>query len=116
MKTNFFLTFLSVVLASLVGYLVYNVASGKENDMLCGIFSFICFAATLVPVMGLQFESNGVGVNIRVFSVLFFVLFCVSHFCFAGFGIKMPTYVLVNGILLVVFMAILYKMMGIKSV
>lgn len=116
MKANIFLTLISIVLATLVGYLAYNVASGDENDMICGIGSGICFAATLIPTMGIQYESGRLGTNIRVFSALFFIFFAVSHFCFAGFGVKMPYYAIVNGIMLMIFLAIIYKMQSVKDV
>lgn len=115
MKANIFLTLISIVLATLVGYLAYNVACGDENDMVCGIGSGICFAATLIPTMGIQYESGRLGTNIRVFSALFFIFFAVSHFCFAGFGVKMPYYAIVNGIMLMIFLAIIYKMQGVKD-
>ena len=34
MKANLFLTFISVMLAALLGYLAFNVANGEENDVL----------------------------------------------------------------------------------
>lgn len=104
------------MLSTLVGYLAYNVASGEENDMECGIGSGICFAATLIPTMGIQYESGRLGTNIRVFSALFFILFAISHFCFAGFGVKMPYYIIVNGIMLMIYLAIFYKMQSVKDV
>ena len=104
------------MVAALVGYLAYNVASGDENDMVCGIGSGICFAATLIPTMGIQYESGRLGTNIRVFSALFFILFAISHFCFAGFGVKMSYYIIVNGIMLMIYLAIFYKMQSVKDV
>lgn len=104
------------MLATLVGYLAYNVASGEENDMVFGIGSGICFAATLIPIMGLQYESGRLGTNIRVFSALFFIVFAISHFCFAGFGVKMPYYIIVNGIMLMIYLAIFYKMQGVTDI
>lgn len=58
MKANLFLTFISVMLAALLGYLAFNVANGEDNDVICGIGSCICFAVTLIPTMGLQYESK----------------------------------------------------------
>lgn len=104
------------MLAALVGYLAYNVASGDENDMVCGIGSGICFAATLIPTMGLQYKSDRLGINIRVLSSIFFIIFAISHFCFAGFGVKMPYYIIVNGIILMIYLAILYKMQGVEDI
>lgn len=116
MKVNIFLTLISIALAALVGYLAFNIAEGKENDTVCGIGSTVCFVSTLIPVMGLQYESGRLGVNIRVLSVLFFVGFLISHFCFAGFGVKMPYYIIINGILLIIYLAIFYKIQGIKDI
>lgn len=116
MKANLFLTFISIMLATLVGYLAYNVASGDEHDIVCGMSSSLCFAATIIPTIGLQYESGKLGANIRLFSFLFFIVFAASHFCFAGFGVKMPYYIIVNGIILLIYLAIFYKMQGIKDI
>ncbi len=104
------------MLAALVGYLAFNVASGDENAAICGVGSGICFAATLVPVIGLQYESAKLGVNIRVFSSIFLIIFVISHFCFAAYAVKMPYYIIVNGIMLMIYLVIFYKMQGVKNV
>lgn len=116
MKVNIFLTTLSVMLALLIGYLAFNIAEGKENDILCGIGSFICLTATLVPIIGLRYESSRLGTNIRVFSSLFFLIFLISNCCFAGFGINLPYYIITHGILLIIFLALLYELQNIKSI
>lgn len=116
MKANIFLTLISIMLAMLLGYFAYNVASGDENDIVCGIGSSICFAATLIPTMGIQYESGRLGTNIRMFSALFFIVFAISHFSYAGFGVKMPYYIIVNGIMLMIYLAIFYKMQSVKDV
>lgn len=116
MKANVFLTLMSVLLALLIGYLVYNIAEGKNNDALCGVGTTICLIATLIPTIGLQYESGRLGTNIRLFSALFFVIFLISNFCFAGFGINAPYYIITNGIMLVIFWAIFYKMQKNKSI
>lgn len=110
MKANMFLTFVAVLLALLIGYYAYYVARGDKNDVICGIFSSLCFIGTLVPAIGLQYSNGRLGANIRVCSVLFFVVFLVSHFCFAAFGVGMPHYIIVNGAMLLIYLAILYRM------
>ena len=109
MKANIFLTLISLSLAGLIGYWVFSNAEGKEQDMLCGICSTVCFLATLIPSICLRYESDRIGTNIRVLSGLFFIAFLASHFYFANYGIKMPLYVILNGILLVVYLGIFYK-------
>lgn len=116
MKANVFMTVIAVLLGALLGYWAYDVAEGEPNDVMCGIATAVCLAATLIPTMGLRYGSRRMGVNIRLVSAMFFVLFLVSHFLFAAFGVRMPYYLLVNGLLLLVYLAVFYKMQGIKDV
>lgn len=116
MKANVIMTIVGLALACLIGYLVFNVAAGDPNEALCGVVSTVCFLATLIPMMGIKYESARLATNIRVFSALFFVIFLISHFCFAGFGIKVPYYVVVNGILLLIYLAAFYKMQSVRDI
>lgn len=116
MKVNVFLTVIAVLMAILAGYFAFSVAEGDKNDVVCGVCSSVCFIGTLVPLVGLQYADSRLSVNIRTCSALFFAVFLISHFCFAGFGVKMPYYIIVNGVMLLIFSAILYKMAGIKNV
>jgi hypothetical protein len=110
MKVNVFLTLICVLLALLLGYWAFNIAKGQENDKICGICSVVCFAGTLIPMIGLKHESSRIDANIRVLSLVFFILFAISHFCFANFGVRMPYYVIVNSIALLVYIAIAYSL------
>lgn len=116
MKANIILTMISILLALLIGFLAFNIAEGKENDVLCGIGTFLCISATLVPTIGLQYASSRLGTNIRVFSSLFFFIFLISNFCFAILGINTSYYIITNGIMLIIFLAILYKLHNNKSI
>jgi hypothetical protein len=109
MRANIFLTIISLILAGLIGYWVFSNAKGQEQDTLCGICSSVCFLATLIPAIGIRYESERIGTNIRVLSGMFFVAFLVSHFYFANYGIKMPLYVILNGILLLIYLGVFYK-------
>lgn len=116
MKVNVFLTVIAVLAGALMGYFAFYVAEGAPNDVLCGIFSSVCFVGTLVPAIGLSYSSERLGANTRILSVLFLIVFMVSHFCFAGCGVKMPYYLIVNGLLLLIYLALIYKMQGLKDV
>lgn len=116
MKVNVILSIIAVLIAVLLGYWAYSIAADDVNALICGIGSGICFIVTLLPALGIQYSSKQLGVNIKVLSWLFFLTFVVSHFCFASFGVKMPSYIIVNGILLAIFGAAFYNMKGIKDV
>ena len=115
MKVNIFLFVISIALAALIGYWVYIVAEGKESDIVCGIGSGLCFAVTMIS-FGLQFEDVRIGVNVRILSALFFILFLVSNFCFAKYGIDLPYYIIITGIVILIFMGLIYKIQGTKDV
>ncbi len=117
MKVNIFLTIIGLLLASLIAYLNFSIAEGKQNDSLCGFVSAVCYIATLVSTLGIQItESPRQTVNLRVMSVLFFVIFAIVNFCFAIFGIVQPYYFLINGILLLIFVLLTYKLSKITNV
>lgn len=115
MKVNTFLTIISLLLTGLLSYLVYSVVEGQDNDVICGTGSAVCIAFTLLPMIGLRYKSTMIGTNVRVLSVLFFLLFIVSHAIFIHYGICMPYYIIFNGILLAIFLAIFYKMVNIND-
>lgn len=115
MKPNIILLLISICLAALLGYLAYAVADPDAHSVLCGIASGVCFAGVLVPLMGMNYDDGRLATNLRTFAGLFFVVFLVCHFCFAAFGVAMPYYPVVSGILLLIFLAVFYKMAGIKE-
>lgn len=115
-RANLFMSSLAILLSIILGYSTYCVAKGDENDIVCLFVSTICLLATLIPIMGFQYSSTRLGVNIRILCIIFFILFMAINFAFAGLGISMPAYVIINGILLVIYLAILYKINSINNV
>ncbi len=116
MKPNIFLILMAVILSLLMGYLIYHIAQGKENDALCGITSLICLVSTSIPLLGLQFDSVRLGVNLKVISAITFILFLIENILFAASAISMPYYIILNGLILVVFLTIFYKLSKIRNI
>lgn len=108
MKVNFFYLCIGTLIALLLAYWVFNVAEGDENDKISGICSAVCFLGTLIPLFSIDHKAPRIGVNLRVLSAVFFLLFLISHFCFAAFGVSMPYYGIVNALMLLLFIAIYY--------
>lgn len=116
MKCNVFPAIIAVVIACLLAYLAYTIAEGNENDAMCGIVSFACFASTLVPALALRTESSRLNVNIRIAAVTFFFAVFASNVAFAATAIAMPYYIIVHGLLLTIFAATMYKFFNIKDI
>ena len=108
MKVNIFYLCIGFAIALLLAYWVFSVAEGDKNDTISGVCSAICFLGTLIPLFGIGHRSSRIAVNLRLLSAAFFVLFVISQFCFAAFGIRMPYYVIVNALALLLFIAIYY--------
>ena len=116
MKVKPIPSLIAFALACLIGYLAYVIAGTDENNVMCGICSTVCFAVSLVCMMGVSHESDRMSVNIRMVCGVFFFIFLVSNFAFAVFGVAMPFYLIINAILLLVFLAMFYKFASIKDV
>lgn len=116
MKVNPVLCALVVIVAALLGYAVYAVAGIDPKAVIAGVFSAICFMTTLVPAFGLKYQTGALSVNLRALSIAAFMVMLTSHFTFAAITVKMPYYIIVNGILLCVFLAIIYSIASVKDV
>ena len=115
MKVNPVLCTLAVVVAALLGYTVYAVAGIDPNAVVAGIFSTICFIATLAPAFGFKYGTQSMSVNLRVLSLVAFVVVLISHFAFAAIWIKMPYYFIVNGLILCIYIGIAYSINSTKQ-
>ncbi len=113
---NVILSLLAVLFSALLGFWVYSVAKGDDNDLMAGIVSFVCFMVVLIPLMGVHYSTSRLGVNIRVLSIIAFIIFIAVNFIYAACGVSVPSYVIVNGILLIIYLAVFYKMNGIDSI
>lgn len=116
MKINVFLTTLSLLFALLVGYFAYTIAQGKDNDLLYGAGTAISFAATIIPAIAMQFGSARLGTNIKVFASLSCFLSVIVNLSLAGFGVTLHCYIITDGILLILYLVLLYNMMKVTSV
>ncbi len=110
------MSLLAILLSALLGFWVYSVARGGDNDIMAGIVSFVCFVAVLIPIMGMCYSTSRLGVNIRILSIIAFILFTAVNFIYAAYGVSVPSYIILNGIILIIYLAIFYKMNGIDSI
>ena len=115
MKVNIVLCVITVVVSVLLGYAVYSIACIDPNALLVGIFSTICFILTLIPAFGLEYNTGALSVNLRVFSTIAFVVMLISHFAFAAIWIKMPYYIIINGIVLCIYFGTAYSLNSTKQ-
>ena len=109
MRWNIFLTIICILLSALDAYWIYNLAAEHEYVLAITIESGICFATSLVPLIALDYQASRVGINIRVASGLCFVVFQIIHIVFTIAKLELPYFITINGALLLLFVAFLYK-------
>jgi len=108
MKINFVMLLIAFAIAVLIGFGFY---SGNKDEtyvwlisMASGIFGFI----TLSGILAVTFEGRGSTGNVRVISILFFIASLISNFIFTFFSLTFTTYIIVNGILFLIYILIGY--------
>ena len=114
MKLNFVPSFLAVIISALLGYAVYFVADIDPNATIAGVVSTVCFIVTLILAIGVGYDDGKMSVNIRILSLSAFTVMLISHFAFAATIVKMPYYLIVNGLILCVYLCIAYYVNSLK--
>jgi hypothetical protein len=108
MKINFVQTIIAIAVSLLIAYGLYSFHS-SENKILLSAGSFVFLATALVMTIGASFELPRTTTNIKVVSGIFFVIALISNLIFTFINFSVPSYVIINGILLLVFILIAYS-------
>ena len=108
MKINFVQTIIAIALSLLISYGLYSFHN-SENKMLLSVGSFVFLALTLIITIGASFELPRTTTNVKVVSGVFFAVALISNLIFTFIKFSVPSYVIINGILLLVFILIAYS-------
>ncbi len=113
MKINFVQTIIAIALSLLISYGLYSFHN-SENKMLLSAGSFVFLALTLIITIGASFELPRTTTNVKVVSGIFFAVALISNLIFTFIKFSVPSYVIINGILLLVFILIAYSINRVK--
>jgi len=118
MRISYFYLLLSVIAMAIIGYLAYYIAhtNNDNNDIVVGIGTAISVISTLGAGISFSLESSTVNVNMKVLCLVSFVLLMIVNFCYAGFGVSMPYYIIAIGLLLTVFIGVFKKIADINDI
>ena len=103
MKFNVFLSVIAVLIAGLIGYGFYAANSGEGFVWLITFGSGICMALSLIGILTVSTKGRAGGINIKALSSIFFVVFLISNLVFTFTTIKLAPYIIINGILLLIY-------------
>lgn len=114
MKFNFIQTFIAIVISLLISYGLYSFNDG-ENKLLLTLGSFAFLAITLISIIGVDYKYSRRTTNIRVVSIIFFVIALISNLIFSFLNFNVPSYIIINGVLFMLFILILYSINKVKQ-
>ena len=109
MKLNVVKTIIAIAVSVLIAYGLYSFHD-SENKVLLSLGSFVFLGMTLVITIGVNFEQPRTTTNIRVVSGIFFTIALISNLIFSSFTFSIPSYIITNGILLLIFVLTTYSL------
>lgn len=108
MKIKIIPSIISALIAALSGYAIFTYAVVENNNLL-GVGSAITMTLTLLGVFGFSLERKRKAINIHIVSGIFNALFLIISIVFAFLhNFSGPTYLIINGILLLIWLLITY--------
>jgi hypothetical protein len=110
MKVNLVFLLISLAIAVLAGYGFFSWNSGEALQLLITIGAGLTVFITIGGIIAIK-SAGGRGSigNIRALSIVFLIIFVVSNVIFSFITLITPTsYIVINGILLIVYMLITY--------
>lgn len=114
MKINIVQTIIAISVSLLITYGLYSFHD-SENKLLLTAGSFVFLATALVMTIGASFELPRTTSNIRIVSGIFFAIALFTNLTFTFIKFSGASYVIINGILLLVFMLIAYSISNAKQ-
>lgn len=114
MRINLIKLIIAVFISILICYGFYSFAH-SEDIMLLTIGSFITLSGTMTVTIGIGFGDRRNGINIRLVSGIFFVSFLISGVIFSCFEFSNPLYVIVTGLLLLIYILITYSIYKVRE-
>ena len=111
MKFDIFLTCIAIAAGFLLAYLIFLIGDGLTGSVLTfAIAGGICSASSLVGMLALKFDDSRVKANFRVLCALFLVVFLILSVIFAVFDWNAKVYLVISGIILLIYFLSVYKM------
>lgn len=108
MKINPFMTIISLLLAALVAYALYVYCKSEELRWMITILGGICIFLTWAGTLAVSLPDRGRNVNFKVLGSLVAVAMTGLQIFFAFSAVTMPTYILITGVVTLIWLAIAY--------
>ena len=104
MKVNLVNSLIAAAFAGLLAYGCYALCDHSGVQLLVTIASFVQFAVLGLGTMAVSLSEGRSTVMFRILSGIFFGIAVISNLTFACFDFNVPLYVILNGVVLLVYL------------
>ena len=115
MKIKVIPTIIALGISALLAYALYEICHTEGKELLLAIGGGICLFLPLASCLGVRFEPSRTSANVAVVGAVFFGIMVISNALFAFLQFATHSYIIVNGILLLLFLLIEYFIVKAKQ-
>lgn len=115
-KFDSIFTLLAILLAAILGYWLYDLSTDVNVKWVIAIGGFLSIASMLVPLMGAKFDDSKITISVKTASTLFLVIILIENFCFATFGTRIPLYIIITALSMLIAVAVVYRLSQTKDI
>ena len=108
MKINIIPTIIALAASALIAYALYAFCKTEGQELLLAVGGGIALFLPLATCFGIRFEQGRTSANIAVVGGVFFAVLLIAQLIFTFVQFSTPAYVIVTGLLLLVFLLCVY--------
>lgn len=108
MKFDFVKIIIAVAISILLAYACYEICDYEHIQGVITIGAFLTISIPLVLALGVSSQQERSSVMLKTLSWVFLLIEMVSNVVFVFFDFSIPVYIIVNGLILLIF-ALIYN-------
>ena len=106
MKVDVVKSFIAIALSALLAYACYEMCDVERVQMVVAVGALLTFGVTLMLALGVSAQQEGSAVMLKTLSWITFIVEFITNGIFVFLDFSISVYVIVNGLVLVIFMLI----------
>ena len=115
MKVNIVPAIIAAAVSALLAYGLYALCHAAGQETLLALGGFVCLFLPMATAIAVRFPEGRTSTNTAVLGWVFFFVLLISHAVFAFVQFAPPSYIIINGILLLIFLGVTYAVAKAKQ-
>ena len=103
MKLDIVKSLIAVAISALLAYACYEICDYERLQWVIAVGSFVSIGMPMVLALGVSSQQERSSVMLKTLSWVFLLIEMVSNGVFVFFDFGIPIYVIVNGLILLIF-------------